>query len=464
VDHREREEPMRGLPRSEGKHEVTWLGTILAIVLLLVIVLVVGCGSSSPQASTTAASGEANQATKVIKIGAIDNLQATVGVDQKKNLDVVQDMYNKQGGITVNGEKYKLQIILYDDGGDASNGKTAVNRLIFEDKVNFIVGDLYTTDSLISVAEANKVILSGAPLSPAMYNPSNKYSFNTAALTATGPAALGWIAKQHPGATAVFAVPDDQQGHMAGALVEQSMAAFGLKGTSLYYPASTTDFSSIATKVKQSNPQLFATVAESVMLKNVYEAGWRGTMFAIAQISTGTLLSQVPADELTGYVGPSYYTEFDPGMTQLAKDFQAAYTEKYGKWDSPSVAGLSQVYAIIAAIQKADSVDVDKVADALATGLSWETPGAKYQMIARPDMGITRTVDSAISFPMKTIVDGKPQVVADITIEDAIGYAEQVNAATAAAGGGAPPAGGAPGGTPPSGGTPPAGAPTTAGQ
>jgi branched-chain amino acid transport system substrate-binding protein len=416
---------------------------VLVAVLLFSIMLIAGCGSSSTDSGstdqTTAGSGEP---TKTLTIGAIDNFQATVGVDQKKCLAVAQDMINAQGGITVAGEKYNLKIIIYDDGGDSNNGKTAVNRLIFEDKAKFIIGDFYSADVLLPLAEENKVILSAAALSPAIFNPEYKYCFNTAALTSVSITAIGWVANKYPAATAIFAAPDDQGGNVVGAQTQASMAAFGLKGTVNYYPASSNDFSSVATKVKQENPQLFASVAESVILKNVYESGWRGTFFGISQVTAETILSQVPEDELTGYVGPSAYTEYEEPMTQLAADFKAAYVEEYGEWNSPSVAGLSQLYAILAAIQKADSIDVDKVAEALASGLSYESPGAKYQMVARPDYGITRTVDSVIAFPMKKIVNGKAELVEDISIETAVGYAEKVTAQSSGASG--PPAGAAP--------------------
>jgi ABC-type branched-subunit amino acid transport system substrate-binding protein len=398
------------------------------LVAVLVVVLA-GCGGSTTSTSSQTKGSTAGGA-KVIKIGAMDNLGSATGVDQKKCLEVAVDLLNKQGGLTIDDQKYTVQLVMYDDGGDSAKGRNAFNKLVEQDKVSFVLGDFFVTDSLLPLAEKAHVVLSCQALSPAFLNPAYKYSFNTAALSAQATAAVGWMGTAYPGQSAVIALPDDMPGHATGANVQKAMKAFGLKGQAIYFPANTTDFSSVATRVKGINPQLFGATGEATIYKAVRESGYKGQLAGFGIVASANLLAQVPASELEGFVGPAYYTEFDTPPTQLAKDFKQAYIGKYGKWDDPSVAGLGTFYAVIAGIQKANSIDPTQVANALANGLTYESPGQSYQMVARPDMKITRTVDSVTAFAIKKIVDGKPTILANITVAQAVEYQNKVNASS----------------------------------
>lgn len=386
--------------------------------------LVAGCGSSGTTASSkTSVTTGAGGGTNVIKIGGMDNLTTDLGVDQKKCLALCADTLNKQGGITVGGQKYTVEVIMYDDKGDPTSAKSAFNELVEQKKCNFILGDFWSADTLMPLAEAKKVVLSCEALSPAILNPRYKYCFNTAALANSATTAIAGVSAIYPGNSWVITMPDNMQGHATGANIDVSTKAFGMKGQVIYFPASTTDYSSVATKVKSQNPQLFGSGGEAVVYKAVKEAGYKGKLAGYGLQSTETLLAQVPADELEGYVGPAYYTEFDTPSTQLAKDFKDAYIAKYGKWQNPSIAGLATFYAVVAAIQKANSLDPTKVADTMAGGLTYESPGLSYQLVARPDKRITRTVDSVVGLAMKKITGGKNTQVAMITTAQAAEYA-----------------------------------------
>ena len=58
---------------------------------------------------------------------------------EKRTLEIYVDEINAKGGI--NGQK--LQLIIYDDGGDANNARTFATRLVEEDKVVAMVGGVH---------------------------------------------------------------------------------------------------------------------------------------------------------------------------------------------------------------------------------------------------------------------------------------------------------------------------------
>ncbi len=63
--------------------------------------------------------------------------------------------------------------------------------------------------------------------------------------------------------------------------------------------------------------------------------------------------------------------------------------------------------AIVAALEQTGSTDVDAVAATLANGMEWDSPCGPLKMVARTDVGNTRTVDSINTIYIKKIVAGK---------------------------------------------------------
>ena len=77
-----------------------------------------------------------------IKIGSVLSVTGPasfLGDPEKKTLEMYVDDINAKGG--VNGQK--LQLVVYDDGGDANNARTFATRLVEEDKIDAMVGGTY---------------------------------------------------------------------------------------------------------------------------------------------------------------------------------------------------------------------------------------------------------------------------------------------------------------------------------
>jgi branched-chain amino acid transport system substrate-binding protein len=82
-----------------------------------------------------------------IKIGAVLSVTGAasfLGEPEKRTLEIYVEDINRQGG--VNGEE--LQLVVYDDGGDANAARTFATRLVEEDKVVAMVGGTTTGSSL----------------------------------------------------------------------------------------------------------------------------------------------------------------------------------------------------------------------------------------------------------------------------------------------------------------------------
>jgi branched-chain amino acid transport system substrate-binding protein len=94
--------------------------------------------------------GSAPFASAQVKIGAVLSVTGPasfLGDPEKKTLELYVDQINARGG--VNGQK--LQLIIYDDGGDANNARTFATRLVEEDKIVAMVGGTTTGSTLAMI-------------------------------------------------------------------------------------------------------------------------------------------------------------------------------------------------------------------------------------------------------------------------------------------------------------------------
>ena len=90
------------------------------------------------------------QASAQIKIGAVLSVTGPasfLGDPEKKTLEIYVDEINAKGG--VNGQK--LQLIVYDDAGNAENARTFATRLVEEDKIVAMVGGSTTGSTLAMI-------------------------------------------------------------------------------------------------------------------------------------------------------------------------------------------------------------------------------------------------------------------------------------------------------------------------
>ena len=94
--------------------------------------------------------GAGLHASAQIKIGSVLSVTGPasfLGDPEKKTLEIYVDEINAKGG--VNGQK--LQLIIYDDAGNANNARTFATRLVDEDKVVAIVGGSTTGSTLAMI-------------------------------------------------------------------------------------------------------------------------------------------------------------------------------------------------------------------------------------------------------------------------------------------------------------------------
>jgi branched-chain amino acid transport system substrate-binding protein len=95
---------------------------------------------------------EAQEPYKVGAIFAVTGPASFLGEPEKKTVEMIAEEINKAGGI----KGHPLELIIYDDEGDATKCNIAMKKLINQDKVPVVIGPSTSGTSLAIVSVADK--------------------------------------------------------------------------------------------------------------------------------------------------------------------------------------------------------------------------------------------------------------------------------------------------------------------
>jgi len=99
-----------------------------------------------------------------VKIGTIVELTGSipaVGASSKNAAEMAVKEINSQGGLTINGKKTPVKLIIEDNGAQADQSAAAAQKLITQDNVVAIVGPNASLGAIpaAEIAEDNKTVL-----------------------------------------------------------------------------------------------------------------------------------------------------------------------------------------------------------------------------------------------------------------------------------------------------------------
>ena len=398
-----------------------WLVVILFIAMNVFVVTGTACA----------------QGVKTLKIGTVLPLNFGLGVDTKKALEMQIGQFNDAGGITIKGQNYKVQLIVYDDKWTAEAGRAALERLVYQDKVQYLICIVAspTMASGLNMVEENKILNLFSGTSLRAMNPKLRYTFGTSTTRTSLMPLWSVVKKVFPNAkTTVFISPNDEGGKARAAEEKQVAEANGVKVLdTLFHPRDAVDFTALAVKAKSLNPDIMdypggdSGTQFGLELKAVYAAGFRGKAHLAAIAPKLDEVMQVASVEaLEGLLCNVKPTEF-PNPPPIPKKFKEDFIKAYGKWSEAAFPWIPAWPALLEAFKKADSVDPTTVADYIASkGLFWDRIDGPARMVRRPDLGNTRYCDSVSESQYGQVKNGKIVYVATVTRDEAVAACEKV--------------------------------------
>ena len=273
----------------------SYFGFAVIIALLIICIpMIVSC-TPSPPTSTSTPTGTAPAAQTTLKIRHVSGIGGAPGIDWAKQIKAMEFAINKVGGLNVGGEKYQVEVIQYDTNNQMDSAMAAANRLIFEDKVKFMMGESFC-DAWAPLNEENKIVTTVLANGPMIFKPEFRYTFMPCFTTSQQHLANKWFVDKYPTKkTWLLALPDHQFGRMMGAIFAGELKTdFDLNATVEYYPPSQQDLSALATKVKNINPDVVMSF-EMLVMKAIWQGGWKGQFFTPVNYTTDYIVNMAGA-------------------------------------------------------------------------------------------------------------------------------------------------------------------------
>ncbi len=319
--------------------------------------------------------GAAGAQPAATTVGVVYPIKTILGQQGRRGAELAAEMLNASGGVA-GGQPLKL--VVYDDNYTPADGVAAARRLASEDKVKVIVGAINTAVSLgiNQVAQQNgQLFLAAVTKAPAITEYDRGFRFNP--LVSTDGEMFNAYIKTSVKPQRVAVVVEN--GDYGRSIIDNMKKAFGgaVVATELYEILKQTDFSTLATRVKATNPDLICMAFSAPeqggnLLRTLAEAGVPGRRCILPGSITPQLL------QVAGKAAEGSFT-MDIWAPTLATDtnrkfvaaFQAKHNEVPGKVD---FLGFESMWILGQVMRKAGTnTDTTKLAATLREG-SWDSP------------------------------------------------------------------------------------------
>jgi branched-chain amino acid transport system substrate-binding protein len=316
---------------------------------------------------------------------------------------------NKNGGLEVGGKRYKILIKQYDDRYRAQDAVTAMDRLMIQDGIHFVVGPMGSAAAVATKAQTTggKVITMTLAFSPRALGPDAPFAFRPVITTGEfSDPQVAWLMKTKPSKQVVSLLPNDETGQQMGAGNTASYAKAGAKLQVEYYERERVDFVPVLTRLLMTADALEiggnSPTTAGLILKQARELGYRGPVFVTGGDVAAEAVKVAGKEAAEGvYVHLPIDTSL-PDTAAYAARFKAKYGPNMNGFSPFFYAGLQMLFA---AMQKAGTVeDTTKITAALEGLSDVPTAMGKAGWTGEKQYGIKHQID--LPFYVGQIKDG----------------------------------------------------------
>ncbi|HET8799209.1 MAG TPA: ABC transporter substrate-binding protein [Thermoanaerobaculia bacterium] len=341
----------------------TWMVLITAILSLALI----GCPPKTESTGTTAG-GEAGEIV-IGEYGSLTGGQATFGQSTHNGIMLAVEEINAAGGI--NGRK--LTVKTEDDQSKPEEAPTAVTKLISQNNVVAVLGEVASSASLAAapICQANKVPMITPSSTNEKVTQVGDYIFRMCYIDPyQGEAMANYLSRQAGYKTAAILI--DVRSDYSTGLAANFKRVFTANGGKIVieqsYTQGDSDFRAQLTAIRAANPEVIfvpgyyndigqiAIQARDLGMKQPLAGGdgWESPK-----------LFEIGGKALDGCLYSNHYHVDDPAPA--VRSFVQKYEERYGaKPDSLAALAYDSARVLAEAIKRAGTTDSVKLRDAIA--------------------------------------------------------------------------------------------------
>jgi branched-chain amino acid transport system substrate-binding protein len=309
---------------------------------------------------------------KVAVLAPMSGQVATFGDSTKKGVEVATEEWNKAGGVVGR----QIQLVVEDSQCSAEPAVNAANKVIDQDGVKFIVGEVCSSASIpVSEIVNTKHVVQ---ISPTSTNPGvtvgadgkvKPYTFRACFIDPfQGTVGANFALKTLKAKTA-FVMLDQGNDYVRG-LAEFFEAAFTKGGGTIVgketYTKDDTDFSAILTKVADTKPDVLYVPDYYPIINLVGAQVKERSLNVVMMGGDGWDSSDLDLKAADGGYYTNHYSADDqrPAVQDWVKKYKAKYNSTP---DALATLAYDAANMLFTAMKNANSTDPEKVKDALAS-------------------------------------------------------------------------------------------------
>jgi len=315
---------------------------------------------------------------EVIKVGLsgpMSGAGASWGVLAEWTAKQAAGEINKSGGVRIGDQTYTFEAVAFDNKYTASEGAKVGQAIINREGMRYVVFALGMAPvrALQALSEKEHAILFTTGAGKSIKGPQFPFTFTQLNTPFERyPPFFEFVTKENPNARSVVVVePNDATGQDAGEVSGREWGKLGVRLIDMnFYERGTTEFSPLVTRIIAQNPDIidFSEMPPSdvgLVLAGLDDQGWKGVKVWSAGTAAADLIKSAGASAEGTYMALA--GDFGAaGAPEVQRRLEVGAMKDLGEhMNAISVSAWDAMMAIRAAMEKARSVDPDKVRQAL---------------------------------------------------------------------------------------------------
>ncbi len=329
----------------------------------------------------------------------------------------VAEDWNAKGGLPVGDKKYHIKVITYDDQMKPTIAVSVINRLIFEDKVKFVLGPWASPAvvAVLPISTQNKVMTMLGAFTGVAMKPEYPYTFRATVTPAEfAEPVLTWIHKKTGLKKMALLGPNNESGQLFERVNEPALKKMGVEVIKESYEDGRTDFVPILTRLMAANVDAIDVTGSvpgpaALIVKQARELGYKGYLLQSGTGVPSQIISLAGKESAEGFYTYIVYDPDEPAMKSLADRVRKQFNSEMAPFTPALYAGAQMM---MAAIQKSGKIDdADAVAKILGGMGSFDSSVGKVVVYDGDKYdGVHRQLITP--YFIGQVVDGKVKIVA----------------------------------------------------
>lgn len=291
-----------------------------------------------------------NPVLKIGFVGVTSGPAAAWGISNQRSMETRADWLNELGGYEIDGTKYDIEIVAFDDQKDPKRAIAGMEKMA-QEGIHYVVGPNVDDGAAAvrPVAEQNGIMYFPYAFPKELYTaPASNAVLGMVANYQSGPAIYKHLMENNGVKKVAFVAANESDPLSQRDGGVEAAKALGLEvvSDSVTYQVDTTDFTPVLLPVIQTQPDLLVLSGVSPanapqLIRSARELGYEGL------ISTETAQDATVLQEGAGELANGFISVGGASTPELASDqmreFVDRYTQKFGEYNDES---NTKVYAL----------------------------------------------------------------------------------------------------------------------